>query len=51
MIPHTQVPLPELTSLRSDVAVHVSALGLAPGGHWRLSGVRGLHLDMELAIR
>ncbi|GLC68481.1 Putative beta-Fructufuranosidase [Pleodorina starrii] len=45
-----QLPLPELTALRSDVAVHVSQVALTHGSPWRLSGVRGLHLDMELAV-
>ncbi|KXZ48111.1 hypothetical protein GPECTOR_30g206 [Gonium pectorale] len=45
-----QLPLPELTALRSDVAVHVSRVGLTHGSPWRLRGVRGLHLDVELAI-
>ncbi|PNH04923.1 hypothetical protein TSOC_008958, partial [Tetrabaena socialis] len=45
-----QLPLPELTSLRSDVAVHASRVPLAPGSPWRLGGVRGLHLDIELAV-
>ncbi|GLC44140.1 Putative beta-Fructufuranosidase [Pleodorina starrii] len=45
-----QLPLPELTALRSDVAVHVSQVALTHGSPWRLSGVRGLHLDVELAV-
>ncbi|GIL47305.1 hypothetical protein Vafri_4157, partial [Volvox africanus] len=45
-----QLPLPELTALRSDVAVHVSQVALTHGSPFRLRGVRGLHLDIELAV-
>ncbi|KAG2484235.1 hypothetical protein HYH03_016970 [Edaphochlamys debaryana] len=45
-----QLPLPELTSLRTDVAAHVGGVELRPGCPWRLAGVRGLHLDIELAV-
>ncbi|EFJ50845.1 hypothetical protein VOLCADRAFT_88188 [Volvox carteri f. nagariensis] len=45
-----QLPLPELTALRSDVAVHFSRVSLTHGSPWRLMGLRGLHLDLEMAI-
>ncbi len=63
---HPQLPLPELTALRTDVAFHLGGGGvggagggqgggggvsLLPGAPWRLRGVGGVHLDVELEIR
>ncbi len=46
-----QAPLPELTALRSDAAVHVSRVALRPQQPWALVGLRGQQLDVELAVR
>lgn len=45
-----QVPLPELTALRTCMSVHERAVSLKPGPSHVLSGVTGLHIDMEVVM-